>query len=245
MIRISATALKDFTVCKSRYMFRQIEAPTLITTPLIMGTVVHNVVDKYEQGELEKDNAHAYIQELLFENLSGGNVEFSKWDSIPKMLENCRSMWDNYLEHKRGDIIESEKFFEIPQFSKDGIEFKLLGRIDQIININGRKCVVDLKTSRKQPTKYQIMGDYQFTFYYYAYNLLYDEYPNTVYNFHLRSGKYIKYPRSDSDVRELIDKVDEMVATIDYINGNWKESDKSKGWHCNRCFYRDICYNLT
>lgn len=245
MIRLSATALKDYVVCQSKWRYRKMRLKhPVITGPLIKGGAVHEVIEQYELGKLEIENMHYAYQNILMERLAQTNVELSRWDTTAKLLKSGQSMLDNYIEFSRTEIDEIEHKFEFILCSPwDDIDYNFVGKIDQIGMLDGDHAVIDIKTSRLLPTGYEILGDYQFTLYALAYQLEYGELP-MVYNFHLNSGEYIHYPRDDHDIKLIKELMNKVIWDLSNIK-QWEDHHKSKGWHCNRCQYRDVCYDTN
>jgi CRISPR/Cas system-associated exonuclease Cas4 (RecB family) len=244
-IHISASSLKDFLQCKHRYHFRRTKGqdwPT--TTALVKGSVVHEAIDLYERGELEQAEVEAWATQTFLQRLSNSNVEFTKWDDITKLIKSVIALVATYFKYKRGRLIESELPFRVPMFSTQGVEFKLVGKIDQIVELDEGICVVDLKTGREMPSEFEIVGDYQFTIYDFAYESLYGTPPAALYNFQLNHGQYVKYERTQKHIDELTIVLDDVVNCIHSIGDSWHNRHKFKGWHCNRCMYRYVCYGI-
>lgn len=244
MIKLSATSIKDYVVCRSKIRYRWLRLTDLPTgVALIKGGAIHDTIEKYEKSEITAEQIPYTYQELLTTGLSNGNVVFTRWDSTNKLLSSGQKMLENYLNNKLGKIEEVEWSFELDMTTPENIPYQIIGRIDQIVAMGDKKCVVDLKSSRLKPTIYEILGDYQFSMYALAYKLEYGELPHKVYNFHLASGDYVEYPRTGSDIKSLIQKMDEIVVELNSIK-EWKDYHKDKGWHCNSCMYRDACYSI-
>lgn len=245
MIHVSASSLKDYLACNYRYSFRRMKGQEWpLTTPLVKGSVIHEAIELYERGELEEDAVEDWAMQAFLQQISNNNVEFTKWDDITKLIKSVKVLVATYFKYKRGVVVESELPFQIPMFSQQGVEFKLVGKIDQIVELDEGICVVDLKTGRELPSEFEIQGDYQFTVYALAYDCLYGTPPAGVYNFQLNHGKYVKYERTQQHIDELTVVLDKMVNHIDSIGGSWHDYHKSRGWHCNRCMYRYACYGI-
>jgi len=245
-IHVSASSLKDYKQCNYSYPFRREgrrDWPT--NTPLVKGLVIHDAIDRYERGELEQKEMEEWAMQAFLQGISNNNVEFTKWDDITKLIKSVKKLIQNYFKYKKGVLMESELPFCIPMFTTQGVEFNLVGKIDQIVELRDGICVVDLKTGREMPTDFEIMGDYQFTIYGFAYDHLYGTPPAGVYNFQLNHGKYVKYERTQQHMDELTVVLDNMVNHIHSIGGNWHSYHKSRGWHCNRCMYRYACYGIN
>lgn len=243
MIKLSATAMKDYTECQSKLRYRRMRIPNLpVSTALIKGGVLHDVIEDYESGKVEATDIEYAYQKMLTKRLMEPNVEFDRWSSTAKLLKSGNKLLDNYLKYKRGEILEVEWSFEHDRETAEGIPYQIIGRIDQIAIIDGQTSVVDIKSSRLKPTEFEIAGDYQFTMYALAYLMEYGELPVNVFNFHLESGSYIEYPRNKTDLKLFRIKMDKIVTELTDIK-QWEDHHKDKGWHCNRCFYREICYD--
>lgn len=243
MIKLSATSVKDYVVCRSRMRYRQLRpTKTLVGTALIKGGAIHDTIEMYEKSEITAEQIPYTYQKLLTSRLAMDNVVFSRWDSTNKLLSSGQKMLQNYLDNRRGNILDTEWSFEYDMGTPENIPYQIIGRIDQIASIDGQDCVIDIKSSREKPTPYEILGDYQFSMYALAYKLEYGNLPHKIYNFHLNSGEYIEYPRSNRDVANFRRKLDEIVVELSSIK-TWGEYHKDKGWHCNSCMYRDICYD--
>lgn len=245
MIKLSATAMKDYVECPTKLYYRWMDVGSdlsIVSTALIKGGVVHDVIEQYEKGIITADEMPYVYQTLLVKRLAEPNVEFSRWDSVDKLLSSGQKVLYNYLKHKRGEILEVEWSFEFDRETVEGIPYQIIGRIDQIVRIDGLISVIDIKTSRLKPTEFEIAGDYQFTMYAMAYMMQHDVLPANVYNFHLESGDYIEYPRSKTDLKLFRIKMDKIVTELTGIK-QWEDHHKDKGWHCNRCMYRQHCYD--
>lgn len=243
MYSLSASSLKDFMSCKIKYYYRKLDGTYVTTVPLVRGTVVHEIIENYELGKIGgSKEAHLELNKELSLALTDENIEFTRYDSIPKVIKSSHKMLDNYFELKEGEVIDVEKSFDIPM--ANGL-YRLIGRIDQIIRYGDNKiAIVDLKTSAKEPTQFEILGDYQFTIYALAAQHLYEGSELSVFNFHLLSGKHIEYPRSTQDVSNMKKLMFNVASELEDIKGNWQDCHKNKGWHCNRCPYRLLCYNV-
>lgn len=244
MIIISASSLKDYLECKYKYHYRYNppEVELYDSVPLVKGRAVHNAIELLESSGSAYSEVVTSMMSELYEELAKPNVVFSRWDSVKKVIDSSQKMLRSYVDNRRGVVKESEISFEHELTTIDGIPFKMIGRIDQVVDMGGEEVLVDLKTSRTVPTEFEIHGDYQFTMYVLAHKLSHDYMP-TIYNFHLNSGRYIEYPRGSSDIKELKVKLDQVVFELDQIK-EWQEYHKDKGWHCNRCPFREPCYGL-
>lgn len=213
------------------------------TVALLIGRTVHGAIERYENAGLKDDvlqQAAIDINNALVEN----PPIFTAWDSVAKIHNSVNVMLNNYFRYKEGAVLESEKAFEIELVSTDGVPYLVIGRIDQIVDYGDTIGIVDIKTSRKPPTVYEIMGDYQFTMYAMAFYHEYGYLPDYIHNFYLPEGEYIEYKRTNKDIVEFKQLLDQTVFELTEIKDNWEEYHKSKGYHCNYCKYAIACYGL-
>ena len=244
MIKLSATSIKDYVECQSKMRYRRMRLKGLpVSTALIKGGVIHDVIELYENSTITAEEMPYTYQETLTKRLMEPNVQFDRWSSVDKLLKSGQKLLRNYLKYKQGEILEVEWSFEFDRNTVDGIPYQIIGRIDQVAIIDGLTSVVDIKSSRLKPTEFEIAGDYQFTMYALAYLMEHGAIPANVFNFHLESGSYIEYPRTKSDIKLFCIKMDKIVYELSEIK-QWQDHHKDKGWHCNRCMYREVCYDI-
>jgi len=244
MIKLSATSLKDYKSCNYKMYLRKLPYEYGTTVPLLTGTIVHDTIEAYEKGKYDTEKEAIVTACNTVNEAVGGTVKFTQWDSVPKIHDNVRKMLQNYFKYREGDIKRVEWSFEVGLESVDGIPYAIIGRIDQLVDIDGAVSVVDLKTSRKPPTKFEILGDYQFTMYALAFYHEYGYLPDYICNFWLPKGVYIEYPRTNNDITEFKQLLDQTVYELTEIKENWRDHHKSKGYQCNFCNYANACYGI-
>lgn len=246
MIKLSASSLKDYKSCRYKMFLRKQDYTFVGTVPLLTGRIVHDTIEMYEKGGRgwSEDDAIISASMRINTDLASIKVKFTQWDSVAKIHDNVRKMLQNYFHYKEGDIQKVEWSFEVELESVDGIPYAVIGRIDQLVEIKNTINVIDLKTSRKPPTEFEILGDYQFTMYALAFYHEYGYLPDYVCNFYLPKGVYIEYPRTNDDIVEFKQLLDQTVYELTEIKENWRDYHKSKGYQCNFCSYANACYGI-
>ena len=245
MIKLSASSLKDYKSCNYKMYLRKQDYVYVDTVPLLTGRIVHDTIEMYESGEYSSEEDTIASAGLKINNaLASTTVKFTQWDSVAKIHDNVRKMLKNYFKYKEGEVKKVEWSFEVELESVDGIPYAVIGRIDQLVEIDGVINVIDLKTSRKPPTEFEILGDYQFTMYALAFYHEYGYLPDYVCNFYLTKGVYIVYPRDNDDIAEFKQLLDQTVYELTEIKENWRDYHKSKGYQCNFCNYANACYGI-
>lgn len=253
MIKVSASMFKDWKLCKRRWYYHRYRTPQGIpereSSYFVLGRVVHTAVELFEQGHSAEDLS-ASIPKWTYEQVmaAGERMDYGYGHSLAKINSLAGELFQNYLvnrgkHYSNAAVEESEKQFVVPMTEATGIQYELIGKIDQVVRILGPRegedkiILVDLKTSTKEPSVYDVAWDYQFSIYALAWLHLYDYIPK-VYNFHLRSGKLIHYPRSADYLHDVQMEIGGMVFDLE----NRKYFSRHAGYHCNTCPYREHCY---
>ena len=117
--------------------------------------------------------------------------------------------------------------------------YNLLGVIDKIVEEDGKKIIVDYKTTRREPSNMELNKGWQFTFYSLLFRLNYDEDEDSLVIEHLRTGKEFKTTRNEGDFDNLEEVLDEMSDSIirEKFNPNFN-------YRCRSCLYRTICEEI-
>jgi superfamily I DNA/RNA helicase/RecB family exonuclease len=160
-MRTSYSRLSALENCALQYLYgSEMGLDADETYQMWLGSLVHTIIDRVQNGELERSEAaaHAALAEGwdpdVFPNRA---IEHRRFLDGKDML----SRW---LEHESPDVAASEQEFEFPI---DGAVVR--GRIDAVFRMNnGHARVVDYKTSRYMPTKEEVRHDLQLAAYYLA-----------------------------------------------------------------------------
>lgn len=227
---MSATGVKDHLSCAYRLELRRTQPESAIVNDhAIFGGIVHEAIEKYDNYKTGLDFCLTEWDRLK------NDIRFMPGEKKPpksfrKML---KGYYDGILPEINPDGFEKpevEYKFKIP-WRKD--EVMLVGKMDRIQE--GK--VYDWKTSMKPPDKYDLR-DFQFSFYYIAYEMIYGHYPRMFYGY-LYGGSVWPIDITDEmryNTIKLIDRVADELLEED-------EALRTIGYQCRSCFYRDACHN--
>jgi len=246
---ISASRLKSFHTCRLQWYFRYIEQiPSKVTPALLVGKVVHAVLQAWNLARWRGEDTSLERMELIFDAswIHGCEEEGMLWDTPEqeaKEKAGALSILRHYLTHT--PIPEEEK----PQAVEVRVERDLdahglpplVGIID-LVRAGGK--IVDFKTSARSPDSF--MATHQNEIQLSCYALLYREatgQEESGFELHhlvkTKEPKLIVTPMSPmtaDQTRRLVRIMESYVRGIeaeDYV--------PSPGMHCSWCDYYSQC----
>lgn len=246
---LSASRLKSFHTCRLQWYFRYIEQiPSKVSPALLVGKVVHAVLQAWNLARWRGEDTPPDRMELLFEAswIHGCEEESMIWDSPEqeaKEKAGALSILRHYLAHT--PIPQEEK----PQAVEVRVERDLdahglpplVGVID-LVRAGGK--IVDFKTSARSPDSYMAVHQNEIQLGCYA--LLYREATGATESgfelHHLVKTKEPKLivtpmsPMTADQIRRLVRIMESYVRGIeaeDYV--------PSPGMHCSWCDYYSEC----
>jgi len=227
IIKTSASMLKGFNVCPKIVYHRRHKTPTPKSASMLVGSLIHDMIDDEEsKGGIDAD---AYSARMIRELSSGGNIEFRSWQTIPALTRLVNNCYENYLSIRDffPPIVSTEAEFNL----ETSINVFMVGRWDQLREEN---VIVELKSSRREPSKEFLAADIQATFYIWVYKELFGVTP-TYYYVHLPTGNVYEVFRKDyTDL--LVNINDYVVACASQHYPKYKD-----GYKCDNCFYKQAC----
>lgn len=135
------------------------------------------------------------------------------------------------------NVLAVEEEFTIP-FA--GIE--IVGKIDKVEGLsNGEYSVVDYKSGGREPDKWFLDHNLQFTAYAWAGKVLYGELPNKLVWHHLRTGKQLETVRTEDDIEEL----KEMIRNTKFMHENGIRYRVYHEQVCGWCEYSGMGMNKS
>jgi len=187
MIRLSASAIKDWLSCQKKYYYRvNFPEKAIKSNSLLIGGIVHTVLEKSWE---DKYDAYKLAYNICKSNSYSKAIESSSIKFINNFFRYFRQLVS------KNDIVE--KFFELP-YDKDIV---MVGKYDRIIN---DKIIYDWKTSRYIPK--EIGSDIQFIIYYESFNKEYGYYPELFFG-GLYNGSIVKYRPSEIHTKVLYNEI--------------------------------------
>lgn len=162
---------------------------------------------------------------------------FVNYATLKKQLAEGTEMIGGYFEQIQSGLIKEvplalEVPFEVPIAGT-----KLVGRIDKIEKDDSFD-VIDFKTGKEKPDPWFLRHNVQLTAYYWAAYELYGEWPDRVGWHHLRTGEVFWSERTEQDVNQLKQMIENAVQMHEMGIRHRIFHEKVCGW----CDYRGaIC----
>jgi CRISPR/Cas system-associated exonuclease Cas4 (RecB family) len=223
---LSATSIKDFIDCSKRFYYKQkSSADGIINPDMLVGTIVHDAIDKYRAFDFDVAKDYFYTR---MDEFSPEEKYYTKGLTC---LDNYHAKFKNLF--KDG---ESELKFSVP-FNNNT---KIVGRMDFINKNTG--LIIDWKTSAKTPSR--VDNDIQFIIYDYAFTSMYRKKAISIFYVNLLNGDMVNYKRDALKYNLLFkDIIPAMLHTIKAKNfsrtGLFK--GQSKASLCYSCPFAEIC----
>lgn len=220
--QLSVSKLKLFQTCQYQFYLKYIKKikPKEIGNALILGSAVHNTLEKYTQSQGAIDISKYFKDE--YDSLKSKNehkglkIIYSEWDSYQQDIERGNNMLKNYLSKTKDDNQESILYAEVPfRVNVQGInDAVLIGFIDGVTDQG--MTLLEYKTTKAHPEKWFIDNDLQMMGYAYA----------------IKNGQPIYSmfdPRVDQELTHLFGSLPERVKYI-ALHALY---DNKKPWHVN------------
>lgn len=219
--------LKAFNVCPMMVYHRRNKTPTTKSASMLVGSLIHDMIDNFESnGSIDSNE---YSARMIRELSSGGDIKFTRWQTIPALTRLVNTCYDNYMSIRNSfpPLISSETMFKF-EYATDVL---VVGKWDQLRDNN---IIVELKTSHREPSSAFLAADVQATFYIWAYKEIFHVAP-TYYYIHLPTGGIYEVYRNNFD--DLCDNLhDYILACEREYYPKYKD-----GYKCNNCFYKNAC----
>lgn len=244
----SYSKVKMFYSCRHAFYTRYFERPSELLNhgTSEFGSFVHEILEKYEKGEIEIYDMLPYYIENYKDKVTSSfvlniNEGFSKDFSDNYYVDGLRYL-ENFEGFPQFKILEVEHEFEIEIENK----FKFNGKIDLIAeDTEGNLIILDHKSKSRFKTKRELK-EYAKQLYLYAYavNKKYNKLPSKLYFNMFRTNELIEIDFNQSDYDEaynwLVSAVEEIESTFDF-----SPQDEVEKFYCmNFCPIRNQCeYN--
>lgn len=234
MEEYSYSKLTRFEECPLSYMRKYLNNEETESHGITeCGLFMHNLLEKYEKNELNKDELLQYFEENFDKNVISTMVLKMSKDFSKDMYGLYYSGFHDYLENFNGivdckKIIDIEKEFHIV-YNND---FSITGKIDLVFyNENNELCVLDHKSKNKfKSKKDQAQYAKQLYLYAWASKELYNTYPKwLIFNMMRGNPVHIEFNKEDMD------------KTLQWFNNTVQEIRESITYDANKdSFY---CWN--
>ena len=220
----SYSKVKMFYSCKQAFYTRYFERPTELLNhgTSEFGSFMHEILEKYEKGELEIYDMLPYYIEHYNDAVKSSfvlniNANFSKDFSDNYYIDGIKYL-ENFEGFPQFNILEVEHEFEV------NIEDKFLfnGKIDLIArNNDGELIILDHKSKSKFKNKKEL-NEYAKQLYLYAYAVKqeYGELPKKLYFNMFRTNELVEIDFDINDYQNaynwLVSSVNEIENTFDF-----------------------------
>ena len=241
----SYSKIKMFHNCKKAFYVRYFENPKELLShgTSEFGSFVHEILEKYEKGELQIYEMMPYYIEHYDENVHSSFVLNMSKDFSRDFSDSYYAAGLKYLEGFDGfpdfDIIQAEYEFTIPIENK----FNFTGKIDLIArDKEGNLIILDHKSKSKFKSKKEL-AEYAKQLYLYSYAVYkkFGELPKKLYFNMFRTDELIEIPFNNDDYNEayqwLVKSVDEIENCFDFS----ELEDKTDFYCMNFCPIREQC----
>lgn len=228
VIKLSASSIQDYVECRKRFWYRIHKSSEAIQSDnMIFGSIIHEAVEKFDDISLAREFFWKEWNSVKSQSF------LPDVDSPPKDVERILNGYYNKILPKipKDENSKRELFFEVPWGENQfGEKVEIIGKIDRIAD----NVIYDWKTTSSRPSQY-VLQSIQFYVYHYAYEQLYNKYPDGIYYGHLYTGSL--YP---VELKKSL--IDNLQVLIEDISNNINNFYRITGYQCSRCMFRDICY---
>jgi len=215
---LSASAIKDFLSCSQKYKYRRFaKQQAEETTAMLIGTIVHTVVEDYWDASLEEALDRATLLRT--------EAELYDARSIEKIERNVTNFFKG-IKFPLSNRDKIEKFFKVP-YDPDTY---IIGKFDRILEDS---VVIDWKTGG---LPLRIYADPQFIVYDWAFEKIYGYPASNIVGVSLDKNYSHSYRRKEPEFDLLIHEV--IPSILERI-----ENDKYA--HEGRFQYMNVCKNCS
>jgi len=232
---LSASGLETYRSCPLKYYYSYvIQIPGAPSAALRFGSIMHGALKQvvgrlaFQPETLQDGIIEAILREYWAEAFFADPVQERKyWAMGLEQLAGIRRT----LSEKPFQLHSQEKTFE---FSRGGI--KVLGRIDQINRLAGKRVeLIEYKTGRAQTQK-DADSSLQLTLYALACREVLDLEPVEMVLYNLETQERLRTKRDPEDFRDLEELLRETSSKI-----SAQRFLPDPGYHCRFCDFRPLC----
>lgn len=238
---VSASKIKVYKTCARQYQYKYIipfkDRPSESkNVAALLGTALHKAIElKYSTGA----NPGSVFQTVMDETLT-------LWEKEKHKI-NALSYYTQALKVGK-DILRK---FDWDQFNPSELEYAFTlpfpNRINPLVNVTGyidlidrsRQLVVDFKSASSAPGQEELDHDPQFVLYAWAYEQIYQEKPNDIIWYHLRTDKRMVAHVQHNYENKIAQLTEDMLAMLEARRYGRRQMDSV----CKtKCSFYDLCY---
>jgi hypothetical protein len=237
-IHLSYSRISRYLLCPEQYRLYYVEdlRPKISPANLVFGQIMHQSLSHLfgAQGDPLK-----FFQEH-WNDLKDVPLDYGKTESWAKLDSIGRALLEEFLQKELsrfGKIVASEKTFNL---KITGLDLWFVGIIDLIAELDGKRTVVDFKTSASAYQAHEVLLSDQLS----AYQLAEPAAENSALCVFIKTQKpkieWHKANRTAGEVMEFLAKVDFIAKEI--VSGRFY---KRPGKWCSWCDYLPVCTKDT
>lgn len=170
---ITTSAMKTFKSCPMKYYFEYVLGlvPLQVPKALSIGSLYHVGLEMLEKGGADLDYIESHLREAELERCDRTGAKFNEFDFCLAM-EMIRA-FDAGSGWREWKVVAVEKQYEVTT----GYAKRMLGKLDGLIEIEGKRFILEHKTSAKFGERYlnNLLWDEQSTNYCFAYQRMLED----------------------------------------------------------------------
>jgi len=249
----SFSALNQFVnICSLQYAFQRVMKlqPSFTQPSLSFGTAFHRVCEwinltrkdgcmpkKAEATDLFKTIWERQIQEdkrIKFDDKTPDDLSQQGQQMIGCLVDNL---------DPAEQVLTVNEAFAVPLVDASGesLEAPLIGEIDTVVEKDGRKTIIDWKTSGSRWPKQKAGLDMQPTAFLYGYQHTHGEIPDFRFDVIVKNAKPVMEQHLTSRTQDQFDRMVHLVRRVEKMIAaeHWLPSAQS--FYCGGCGYQDAC----
>ncbi len=242
----SYSRISAYENCPLNFKFKYVDGmgPLRWNIEAFVGNRVHEALEKLYRAKLfhktcELDELLDFYREKwrkkMVDDIHIAKEDYDEENYRLMGEKYIRDYYNSYRPFDRGTTIALEKKVSFPLD-----EYKIIGFIDRITEVDGIYEIHDYKTSLYLPTREEIDGDEQLPLYALALKKMYDPQDIELVWHYVAFNKEIRSKRTDEELEEVekntISKIMEIERAI-----NEEVFNPKKSALCPYCEYQPIC----
>lgn len=241
-LALSPSRANDYLQCPLKYRLRAIDRiPEPTTLPQVKGTLVHAVLERMHKTPRAERTYPAAVKLLkpTWRELADGDAELQALvpeKDLHDFLVECRGLLKGYfiMENPRGfDAAELEEFINV---NLGGVPAR--GFIDRVdVAPTGEVRIVDYKTGKKPPPRFQEEALFQMRFYALAYWRLKGRIPDQLRLMYLKVADDLVHVPRAAELERFERDLAELWADI-VRDGTFGDFAPRKSKLCDWCHYQ-------
>jgi len=237
-----------FNICGLQWAFQRLygEKPAFTPVTLSFGSAFHRVMEhiatiRKEGAAPKKTDACDLFQDLWGRQVSEDeNIRFDEDITQDTCADQGRDMVACYVDSMDPEerVAEISEVFAVPV---PGSEKPLVGELDMVVEKNGRKTVIDWKTSGKRWPKGKADKDWQPTAVLYAYEQTHGVLPDFRFDVVVKNKTPVFEQHATTRNQDDFQRLVRLIALMESMVKAEHFCPNEQGFYCGGCGYQDAC----